>query len=240
MKTYYVYHLLDPRDGLVFYVGKGKGNRMYHHAQEAKRGVVHPKCDMIREIWDAGLEISYVVVQEFADEEEAYAFEIEEIKRIGRGALTNLTDGGDGGGVYFPKKQRPNGELTADAASWLAYVWRLSRAGKLTGIVVRPTYASFDWPRGMTEAHRISTTHFYQLVADAINDNAVKLALSVLREALLVRGVSYVNDKMQSHFNGQNMFPDPLPLECQLVEAAALQAHPELATARAAQNVASS
>ena len=30
---FYVYNLIDPRDKSVFYVGKGKGNRMYKHEQ---------------------------------------------------------------------------------------------------------------------------------------------------------------------------------------------------------------
>ena len=29
----YVYLLIDPRDDQVFYVGKGNGNRVFHHAQ---------------------------------------------------------------------------------------------------------------------------------------------------------------------------------------------------------------
>lgn len=30
---FYVYNLIDPRDNSIFYVGKGKGNRMYKHEQ---------------------------------------------------------------------------------------------------------------------------------------------------------------------------------------------------------------
>lgn len=29
---YYVYRLVDPRNGQTFYVGKGKGNRIFAHA----------------------------------------------------------------------------------------------------------------------------------------------------------------------------------------------------------------
>ena len=28
---YYVYRLIDPRDGQTFYVGKGKNNRIFSH-----------------------------------------------------------------------------------------------------------------------------------------------------------------------------------------------------------------
>ena len=29
---YYVYALVDPRDWKIFYIGKGKGNRIFHSA----------------------------------------------------------------------------------------------------------------------------------------------------------------------------------------------------------------
>ena len=32
---YYVYRLIDPRTGQTFYVGKGKGNRVFEHAKNA-------------------------------------------------------------------------------------------------------------------------------------------------------------------------------------------------------------
>ncbi len=35
---WYVYRLIDPRDGSTFYVGKGKGNRVFAHM----RGEVDP------------------------------------------------------------------------------------------------------------------------------------------------------------------------------------------------------
>ena len=33
--AYYVYALVDPRDQKIFYIGKGKDNRVFQHAEAA-------------------------------------------------------------------------------------------------------------------------------------------------------------------------------------------------------------
>jgi hypothetical protein len=91
---FYVYHLVDPRSDEVFYVGKGQRNRILEHEKEARRGGDHPKCDVIRSIWDDGLEVKRIKVRQFKDEREAYDFEALEIARIGLHRLTNLQAGG--------------------------------------------------------------------------------------------------------------------------------------------------
>ena len=35
--NYYVYRLIDTRDGQTFYVGKGKGNRVFAHVNDAMK-----------------------------------------------------------------------------------------------------------------------------------------------------------------------------------------------------------
>ena len=44
---YYVYALIDPRGNKPFYIGKGKGSRIYNHVNNAikhikKRGAANP------------------------------------------------------------------------------------------------------------------------------------------------------------------------------------------------------
>lgn len=53
---YYVYELAYPESmgGLVFYVGKGRNDRMYKHDDEARRGIQSKKCDVIRQIQAQG------------------------------------------------------------------------------------------------------------------------------------------------------------------------------------------
>ena len=58
---HYVYRLVDPRDGSTFYVGMGKGNRIFDQHAERKiepsaKGGRMPARRILREIAQAGLE----------------------------------------------------------------------------------------------------------------------------------------------------------------------------------------
>lgn len=91
---YYVYELIDPRDGSVFYVGKGKGKRCHQHMKEAAKGAVGRKADVIREIWNDGLEVTVKVIKRFGSEDAAFAFEKRRIAHHGLHTLTNIASGG--------------------------------------------------------------------------------------------------------------------------------------------------
>lgn len=93
-KLFYVYELIDPRNGNVFYVGKGKGKRAWAHEKEAARGIPSYKCNKIRAIKKLGLKIQYNIVCHFEDEDLAYDAEINRIKEIGIDNLTNVLPGG--------------------------------------------------------------------------------------------------------------------------------------------------
>jgi hypothetical protein len=108
MSNYYVYALIDPRNDSVFYIGKGKKNRMHHHEKEAMRGVHSRKCDLIREILDQKLELKKQIVKTFVDEVEAYAFEKQLIEEIGLDRLTNVIAGGGGIPEHKIKESQPS------------------------------------------------------------------------------------------------------------------------------------
>lgn len=91
---FYVYELGDPRSGAVFYVGKGVKDRISQHEAEAMRGVRSKKCDLIREIREAGLLISKTKIAFFFEEQDAYDFETERILEYGLKNLTNVLPGG--------------------------------------------------------------------------------------------------------------------------------------------------
>ena len=63
LKTY-VYRLIDPRNGETFYVGKGRGNRVFAHVR-AEEGLVGDELDnklrRIREIRIAGFQPAHVI-----------------------------------------------------------------------------------------------------------------------------------------------------------------------------------
>lgn len=100
---YYVYHLIDPRDAKVFYVGKGKGTRVHHHEREAAAGIYSRKCNLIRDIMASGHQVGKLIVARFDDELLAYAAEKAEIAQIGLENLTNVYPGG----IYWEPRTLP-------------------------------------------------------------------------------------------------------------------------------------
>jgi uncharacterized protein len=74
---FYVYRLIDPRNGRTFYVGKGAGNRVFQHVAEATglpdRATL--KLDLIREIESSGLAVRYIIHRHGLTEHEAYLVE---------------------------------------------------------------------------------------------------------------------------------------------------------------------
>lgn len=93
---FYVYDLIDPRTGQIFYVGKGTGRRTHAHVKAARGGEPGKKCDRIREILAAGLTVEVSIIREFDDESLAYAFERRRIAKLGHASLTNIAPGGGG------------------------------------------------------------------------------------------------------------------------------------------------
>jgi hypothetical protein len=98
---HYVYILRRP-DGRPFYVGKGLGDRVFHHENEARHPNDHRsntyKLNVIRSIWRSELPIQYEIAHIGIDEADAYAQEATLISNIRRlhegGPLTNLAPGG--------------------------------------------------------------------------------------------------------------------------------------------------
>ena len=76
---FYVYALIDPRNKKIFYVGKGHGNRWYHHIKEANAADPNSaslKLKTIQDIHDSGNAVKVFIVRH-GIENEKVAYEIE-------------------------------------------------------------------------------------------------------------------------------------------------------------------
>jgi hypothetical protein len=96
----YVYRLIDPRNGETFYVGKGKGNRVFAHIR-AEQGLdgddLDNKLRRIHQIRLAGLEVTHVIHRHGMDD--STAFEVESALMDAYPGLTNIA-GGVGGNEF--------------------------------------------------------------------------------------------------------------------------------------------
>ncbi len=96
---YYVYRLIDPRNGQTFYVGKGKYNRVFAHANDAlkdcdlseEEDTASLKLKTIRNIRREGLDVIYLIHSYGLDEVTAYEVEAAVIDCFQ--GLTNLVNG---------------------------------------------------------------------------------------------------------------------------------------------------
>jgi hypothetical protein len=77
LKTY-VYRLIDPRNGETFYVGKGRGDRVFAHVhgeQKLEGDEIDNKIKRIREIQRAGFEVAHVIHRHGMNDETAFEVE---------------------------------------------------------------------------------------------------------------------------------------------------------------------
>lgn len=89
---WYVYRLIDPRNGETFYVGKGAGNRVFDHARASLDALdAGDKLKRIREIIVGGFEVSHVIHRHGM--EETTAFEVEAALMDAYAGLTNVAGG---------------------------------------------------------------------------------------------------------------------------------------------------
>jgi uncharacterized protein len=91
LKTY-VYRLIDPRNGETFYVGKGKGNRVFAHIRaEIDGDEPGEKLKRIHEIRAAGFDVAHVIHRHGLDD--STASEVEAALIDAYSGLTNAITG---------------------------------------------------------------------------------------------------------------------------------------------------
>ncbi len=100
---YYVYRLIDPRNGETFYVGKGKGNRVFNHMKCAikkeESDDLSDKLSTIREIRNSGLNVIHVIHRHGMDEKTS--IEVEAALIDAYPGVTNI-QGGHSSNDYGP------------------------------------------------------------------------------------------------------------------------------------------
>ena len=92
---YYVYGLKKSGSRDYFYIGKGKGNRVFSHInQKIKKGILDPKFELIQSLKDqGGVEID--IIRHGLSEHEALLIESTLIDALGVFQLTNKVRGVD-------------------------------------------------------------------------------------------------------------------------------------------------
>lgn len=95
---YYVYRLIDPRNGETFYVGKGKDNRVFTHANGKQNGKIEEpseKLQRIRQIQNSGFHVEHIIHRHGLEQREAE--EVEAALIDAYPATANLVGGRDSG-----------------------------------------------------------------------------------------------------------------------------------------------
>lgn len=89
---YYVYRLIDPRNGETFYIGKGKGNHVFAHARgDIESDSLSEKMTKIRSIRIAGFDVAHVIHRHGLSEKSA--LEVEAALMDAYPGITNIMDG---------------------------------------------------------------------------------------------------------------------------------------------------
>ena len=92
--NFYVYGLIDPRTNQLFYIGKGKDNRVFEHEKESINSIDSDKLKLktILEIKNAGLEVKKIIINSNLTEQEAFAAEASLINAFNFISGMNLTN----------------------------------------------------------------------------------------------------------------------------------------------------
>lgn len=92
---HYVYLLINPRNDKVFYVGKGKGNRINQHLLGVldKKNKEKNTIKRIREIQNENFKVKTTILRHGLSEKEALKLESAVIDLLGKENLTNIVKG---------------------------------------------------------------------------------------------------------------------------------------------------
>lgn len=192
---FYVYHLIDPRDGSVFYIGKGQGNRILAHESEAAR-IAEEACTKkhrrIKDIWQAGLKVERAQVAAFWREEDAFAHEASYIQQVGLKNLCNLMPGGGASRTGRFRRGRVAAPLQQPIKYWVlkwtptAWMMLADWLGDLGGSA-SPKYAGKHWEQFIANGVERARKHWIPAIWREIK--ADPECLAVARQKLEPLGI---------------------------------------------------
>jgi len=151
----YVYTLAYPGSmgGYVFYVGKGRRDRITVHEREARNNVKSRKCSVIRKIWRKGEQVVKEKIAFFDDSpEEAALYEVALIFFMRPyGHLTNEADGGDGAIGVSPSAEARQKKSIASTHYWSSEENRRAQRERLRGRIIISSQQRQEISRRMKE-----------------------------------------------------------------------------------------
>lgn len=139
MSEYYVYSYRRADEPNPFYIGKGKGDRLFFHLEESKQPCYYDpqsyKQNKIRKCWSDGVEILIEKIHEGLSEEEAYSLEAVEISKYGvwreGGCLVNHTKqhGGQSGFKWMTNGKEDKTVYPEDEQNMLSQGFKFGKSG---------------------------------------------------------------------------------------------------------------
>ena len=113
----YVYLLVDPRDNTIFYVGKGKANRVFmheEHVRKAKDPSLNEKEKRIKDILEANKEVLKYIVRVNLTKDEAFTVESVIINLLGKTEMGDLNISVSLTNIQGGHGMRKNGMMLVD------------------------------------------------------------------------------------------------------------------------------
>lgn len=126
---WYVYLLIDPRNDMVFYVGKGSGGRCLQHVKAVRQGI-EANCAKARRITDieqSGNEVIVAIVKRFEEQEDAFDFERRLIAWYRGDGLTNIAGGQWSARELMRERAKYHLAKLKPFARWVADITELQR-----------------------------------------------------------------------------------------------------------------
>lgn len=191
---YYVYALIDPRDYRIFYIGKGKGNRINHHLLGAleEKTIETDKIKRIREIQSLGLEVGLEIIRHELTEKEAFEVECALIDLIGLKILTNIQSG------HYASER---GRMKLDDIKIKYEAEKIQRFDEpMILININRRYTAGMSPTEIYEATK-GNWHISRVKASAYK-YVVSVFIGIIREVFIVEKWTQSHEEGRSYFDG--------------------------------------